>query len=245
MNDYSVTAIMITCGRTACIGESIYSFMNQTYKNKKLIIFDTHPQNIKFNFELPDNIIYIKGNSHDFINLGEKYKHLIGMVDTELFCIWEDDDLWLPNHLEMLVNLYSLQNNDSNVPLAVGHKNHFSILGGVEKPIHTITINSNVCWCRYLFQNKNIDIKNLQEPFDCSFLKLFKLIYTDNALPTYIYRWDNGQCHMSGLYGQKSFEELYRTFEDSLSNVDISNKIIKLEWKHDYSTICNKHYGAS
>ena len=60
MNNIEITAIMPTCGRNICIGESIHSFINQTYQNKKLIILDTHPQNIRFDINLPPNITYIK-----------------------------------------------------------------------------------------------------------------------------------------------------------------------------------------
>jgi hypothetical protein len=61
-----------------------------------------------------------------------------------------------------------------------------------------------------------------------------------SSSPTYLYRWDNGQCHMSGLYGQKSYDELYRMFEDSLSKVDISNEIIHIGWKNDYISLCKQ-----
>jgi hypothetical protein len=43
---------------------------------------------------------------------------------------------------------------------------------------------------------------------------------------------------MSGLYGSKSYDELYRMFEDGLSKTDISNNVVKIDWAHDYSTIC-------
>lgn len=240
MENYSVTAIMPTCGRTKCIGESIYSFLNQTHQNKKLIILDTHPQDIKFDTSLPNQITYIKEDSHKFSNLGDKFRYLINMVDTDLFCIWEDDDLWLSKHMENLTNLYHENKHLSlNKPLSVAHINHFTILGGVEKPVYKVTIGSNVCWCRYLFENKNINVNILPEPFDVSFLRLFSPIWINkNIMPTYIYRWDNGQCHMSGLYGQKPYNELYRMFEDGLTKVDISNEPVQFMWRHDYPELC-------
>ena len=239
MKNYSVTAIMPTCGRIKCIGESIYSFINQSYQNKKLIILDTHPQDIKFNINLPDNVIYLKENSFKYKNLGDKYKQLIGNIDSDLFCIWEDDDLWLSNHIQSLVELYDTSDKTGTKPLRIGHPKHFCVLGGVDKPLYKLDISSNVCWCRYLFENKNINPKDLQEPFDVSFIGLFNSVWSDTT-PTYLYRWDNGQCHMSGLYGQKSYDELYRLFEDSLSKVDISDEVVKIEWKYDYEKMCKE-----
>jgi hypothetical protein len=48
---------------------------------------------------------------------------------------------------------------------------------------------------------------------------------------------------MSGLYGQKSFNELYRMFEDELMKTDISNTEVVVGWRHDYSTICKYEFG--
>ncbi len=227
---------MPTCGRTVCIGESLYSFINQSYPNLKLIILDTHPQNIKFNIELPPNISYIKGNSTDYKNLGEKFKHLISMVDTELFCIWEDDDLWLLNHFEQLVEAF-VSKKDPNKKIKVGNMDHFLIMGGVNKPISLVQITRNYCWSRYVYENKNLNIDNIEEPFDIHFLPLFETVWSVGK-PTYIYRWDNGQGHMSGLYGVMSYNELYRRCEDDLMKNDISNITVEIKWRHDYPTFC-------
>lgn len=235
INQPFITALMPTCGRTVCIGESIYSFINQTYPYKKLIILDTHPQDIKFDIKLPGNISYLKESSFKFSNLGEKFKHLIKMVDTELFCIWEDDDIWLPNHLEILCKIYKPSENKT--PYKIGNKDHFAMLGGVDKSISQLNISSNYCWCRYLYENKNIDIDSLPEPLDIHFLAKFNTIYSDD-IPTYIYRWDNGQCHMSGAYGQKSYNELYRLFENSLSLVNVGSQTVNVAWRHDYTRLC-------
>ena len=217
----------------------IQKFEALSYKNKKLIILDTHPQNITFDIPLPENILYIKDDSFKYKNLGEKYKVAINKIDSDLFCIWEDDDMWLPEHMSNLVTLYNKNKSDSIKPLKMGHPNHFSILGGGDKPVYQITVNSNVCWCRFLFENKNINISQLEEPFDVSFIGLFDSIWTSATdIPTYLYRWDNGQCHMSGLYGQKSYNELYRMFEDNLIEKDISNEIIKIRWENNYIPMC-------
>jgi hypothetical protein len=236
-NQPSITCLMPTCGRTVCIGESIFSFINQTYPNRKLIILDTHPQDMKFNIKFPDNIFYVKSDSKQYSNLGDKYRHLITMVDTELFCIWEDDDIWLPNHLESLVQTYNMAIIEPMKRYKIGHPKHFAMYGGVGKPITYLKLDGNCCWCRYLFENKQLDSVDLKEPCDISLLTSFDSIWSIQ-LPTYIYRWDNGQCHMSGLYGQKSYNDLYRMFEDLLSTVDISSKIIDVKWLHDYPALC-------
>lgn len=230
---------MPTCGRTVCIGESIYSFMNQTYPDthRKLIILDTHPQNIQTNIPLPPNITYLKRNSHSYKNLGDKYRELISMVAGELFCIWEDDDLWLPNHIETLVQSYNVNHSNSNNPKKFGNKLHYFLMGGVDKPITNVKLDGNYCWCRYLYEIKDLNISVVPEPFDIHFIGMFDCVWQIGS-PTYIYRWDNGQCHMSGLYGQQSYDELYRMFEDSLMKVDISEKIIHIKWQHDYLELC-------
>lgn len=235
----TITCLMPTCGRTVCIGESIYSFINQTYPeaNRKLIILDTHPQDLHLDIFLPTNITYLKRDSHSYKNLGDKYRELVGMVDSELFCIWEDDDLWLPTHLESMAQTYnSADHSESNKPRKFGNKYHYTIMGGVGKPITHVKIEGNYCWCRYLYEKKNFEVSAVPEPFDIHFLALFDTVW-QSGNPTYIYRWDNGQCHMSGLYGSRSYDDLYRMFEDNLSQIDISNILVEIKWCHDYTTL--------
>lgn len=234
-----ITCLMPTCGRTLCIGESIYSFINQTYSRKKLIILDTHPQDIKFDIDLPDSISYIKMESSKFNNLGDKYRELMGMVDTELFCIWEDDDLWLSSHLERLASSYTLEMAQSSKRHKIGNRKHFFICGGVDKPISKLMITSNVCWCRYAFENKELSTLQFQEPCDVSILKSFEPTWQPDG-PTYIYRWANGQEHMSGFYGRMSYNDLFRFFEDKLCKVDISEICVNVSWRHDYETLCER-----
>lgn len=234
----SITCIMPTCGRTTCIGESIFSFINQTYTNIKLIILDTHPQDIRFNIAMPDNIIYIKEDSKKFTSLGDKYRNLLDMVNTDFFCIWEDDDIWLSSHLEKLVNTYKSLSLDSSKRYKIGNIKHFTTYGGVEKPISKLILESNCCWQRYIYQNKMLNTVDLTDPCDVSLLNSFNTAWQSGS-PTYVYRWDNGQGHMSGLYGlSHTHSELYRIFEDKSCNIDISNVTVDVSWRHDYETLC-------
>ena len=236
---------MITCGRTKCIGEAIYSFMNQSYANRELIIFDTHLQDMIFDMELPSNIKYVKGNSHDYKSIGDKCRYVINLIDGDLFCMWEDDDIWLREHIEVLVReyeRYKVSGIKSNGLVKVGHKKHYSMLGGVDKDVYSIVEDSNVCWQRYLYENGDMDYSNMSEPSDVYFVSLYASVYLeDGNRPTYVYRWDNGQHHMSGYYGQRTYEELYRMCEDASCGNDISNEVVSIGWRHDYEYIIKEY----
>lgn len=233
----SVTCLMITCGRTGCIGESVFSFLAQTYPAKKLIILDTHPQTIQFNKKLPESVSYIKTNTNLYNTIGAKYYHAMSMVDTQFFCWWDDDDIWLPSHLENLVSTYQQAAINPGARYKIGHPKHFTMYGGVDKPIHIFKLDSNLCICRYIFETKKLDSITLPEPSDVFLLNSFETIYQKES-PAYIYRWDTGQAHVSGLYGTRPYEELFRTFEDRSCSVDISKILVDISWRHDYEALC-------
>lgn len=94
-----VTAIMATCGRHYFCERSVGMFLNQTYSDKHLIIIQNSESNQKLDKEY-DNITII--NKSDFSNLGSIYNYALQFVpsDSEVFCLFDDDDIYMPNHIE-------------------------------------------------------------------------------------------------------------------------------------------------
>lgn len=94
-----VTAIMATCGRHYFCERSVGMFLNQTYSDKHLIIIQNSESNQKLDKEY-GNITLI--NKSDFSNLGSIYNYALQFVpsDSEVFCLFDDDDIYMPNHIE-------------------------------------------------------------------------------------------------------------------------------------------------
>jgi len=240
MNNPEITAIMLTCGRIKWIGDSIESFYKQTYPNKKLLIIDTHPSNISFKIPLPLNVSYIKCKSKDFKTLGEKTLYALSLVKSDFTCMWEDDDVWLSHHLESCVKRIPVEVSD--IPLRIGHDKCFYLEGDGESIPFRGNITDGLWWCRYIFGHKDGHWQNAKDnPFDAHYMRLnFKdIIFTDES-PSYIYRWNNSQSHMSGFYDRMNHEEVYRFFEDAHSKENICDSVVDISWKIDYQSICNE-----
>ncbi len=92
-----VTALMATHGRHCCCERAVGMFLEQTHQDKHLIILQNSEVVQKLDKHY-DNITLV--NENNFSNLGDIYNRMIDFIpsDTDLICIFDDDDIFLPNH---------------------------------------------------------------------------------------------------------------------------------------------------
>lgn len=102
----SVTLLMKTYQRDLkALQEAINCFNAQDYPNKKLLIVNSHPRKLNhIGFNPNIKVVDVKPCNH----LSHLRKSL-GMIETEFFTIFDDDDLLKPNHISQLVT--ELQKN--------------------------------------------------------------------------------------------------------------------------------------
>lgn len=109
-----ITAIMCTYGRFSFVERAVNFFLNQSYKNKKLIIFNTATEDgQKYNYYLKDTYtdkylyenfgIIIINNSIDYVtglpytNVGAiRRDALTHAAEDGYHVTWDDDDVFLP-----------------------------------------------------------------------------------------------------------------------------------------------------
>lgn len=114
MEKPKVTAIMATCGRHTCSERSLSLFLNQTYENKHLVIYQNSHVEQELDINIPTNLVTIINNFIDsktglkYETLGAIYNDAIKYVpeDTDVITFWDDDDLFLINHLEKGIEGY-------------------------------------------------------------------------------------------------------------------------------------------
>jgi len=107
-----VCAIMATCGRHKLAERSIRFFLDQDYTDKHvLLIYNNSAVEqlpfIDINELRPHKDIIIKNNnissrtSQPYENLGDIYNDALKHVpeDTDVIIHWDDDDIFLPNHI--------------------------------------------------------------------------------------------------------------------------------------------------
>lgn len=102
-----VTVCMATYGaHKQHTEEAIMSFLDQTYQNKQLLLFNTHKDPIEFDREYPE-ITVCEMHGANYPTLAEKHLDMIKYVHTPLWCIIDDDDLILPDHLKTLIQIHN------------------------------------------------------------------------------------------------------------------------------------------
>lgn len=101
--DTKVTAIMATCGRHELCERAVGMFLAQNYENKTLVILQNSAREVTLDRGLTaDQRGQIRLiNRSGYSNLGAIYEDSLNFVpfDTDVICFWDDDDIYLPNHI--------------------------------------------------------------------------------------------------------------------------------------------------
>lgn len=90
-----ISCICPTYNRPDFLKHSIFLFMNQTYKNKELIIVDDSQK--KMNYPFPKNVKYIYLSKRT--SIGKKRNIAIENSSGDLIAFWDDDDYYSPSRL--------------------------------------------------------------------------------------------------------------------------------------------------
>jgi hypothetical protein len=193
MNNPVVTCLQLSYGRPQLSVEAVESFLRQTYANKKLIIINTHPSPVYFNKEY-DNI-----EVHNIKPLGylsDVYRFGLDLISSEYFCIWDDDDLFMPWHIEDRMR-FSLENPEYD---AIGHSH---CLTSMHNKLEGI--GQNMFVAQYLYKNNGIRPDANVSCWDVGwhYRPWKRGEFSFPARPSYIYRWGTGESHISGWGGQE------------------------------------------
>lgn len=109
MNHPRVTICMPTFGRPELLEEAVEGFLRQTWPNKRLIIGNDYAdQTLVFDHPL----VAIVNRAERFKTLGDKRNWLMVLAGENYIGHWDDDDLYLPEHIERVMgqmHLYSAE----------------------------------------------------------------------------------------------------------------------------------------
>lgn len=92
-----VTCLCPTYGRFAHLRDSISCFLHQTWDNKELLILNDAPKPVRCDF--PQITVVNKEDRYE--TLGHKRQALLEMAESDVVTQWDDDDIYLPWHIEM------------------------------------------------------------------------------------------------------------------------------------------------
>lgn len=136
----SVTVILPTLGR-ASLSRSIQSIANQTFLGIEVIVIDDSPEQ-EVNYLSPIKIFRTGGGK------GPSYARNLGIehARTNWVAFLDDDDFWLPTHIEDLLNFCSRYQLDAAFSSAVvaGKIRPIKVYNGEIDPL--VAIYENASW---------------------------------------------------------------------------------------------------
>lgn len=100
-----VSAVCCTYGRFTCIERSLSMFLDQDYKNKELIIFNTALIPLILDESLENSNIRVVNNhlnyqtGLDYTNIGDVRRDALTHATGEVYICWDDDDTFAPPHI--------------------------------------------------------------------------------------------------------------------------------------------------
>jgi len=212
---------MATCGRHTCVERSVRMFLDQDYKNKTLFIFQNSviPQRLDENVGYRDVILInrpLNLESNRYKSLGDIYRTAlyflnqeVELTDDDIITFWDDDDLFLPNHISAGVRGYKKGENARKLfgPRFIAYKpakSYYRHMNGIELMSNTLepsifvkathilehgfsdtTTEQHLQWVDPLVRDQSIFVDPEGEP---------TLIYNwgDYDIPTYK---TSGDCH--------------------------------------------------
>lgn len=106
-----VSCLCPTYCRPKCVENAIACFAAQDYPaaRRELVILDDAGQLVLGN-NVPSNVRLISIKDR-FRTLPEKFNALVGLAKGDFYCVWEDDDIYLPWHI-----IASVQSTSKDFP---------------------------------------------------------------------------------------------------------------------------------
>jgi glycosyltransferase involved in cell wall biosynthesis len=203
--------LMPTYGRRASmLANSIKCFQEQTHEEKALLIYDDLGT-LEECSAIPD--VYILSTAKRASSVGAKYNELIKFAerfDADAVCVWDDDDIYLPRHLEL--HAIALQSAHWSKPSQIISAYHQppqveNASGRFHGSIAALLSAVNeVPW-----------IDTRRATFDQEYIAALSKRFGPPGDPIrygsiqYVYRWQtSGGGHCSGLMGREDWYERYQ-----------------------------------
>ena len=221
--------------RVYLLEEAVQSFLQQSWKDKELLIINDCPtQTIKF--EHPEvKVINLPAR---FRTYGEKMAFAVAIASGDYLAPWDDDDICLPMRLEMAV--------DSLTKLKAQHyKAHgqwFLNRDGLTRMSsfvgHTSAVFSRKIYLKaggYPLLSLGADVvidramKNIEPPATGEIAK---------EQWQYIYRWGVSQLHMSSIVENGNPEKSWE--EAAQRPVKPGEFTLEPKWLYNYSNLVNE-----
>lgn len=230
-----ICAVCSTYKRPELLNEAVESFLRQTHPDKEMVILDDAGQ---YAPEAADHLPGVKliTTRHRFWTLGEKRNASVALAspETSVFCVWDDDDIYLPWHMESAAKTIEGSTECYTIPsiIYIDKRNHLErkITGHLFHPAWAFTRNAFTAVDGYPAMQSGQD-QGLRRRWVQRHVTRFDPIKKDSR-PSFIYRWGTtGTKHLSAM-GEGGYERLGMYQQ-------IPGRITKIEpkWSKDWTSL--------
>jgi hypothetical protein len=241
-----ISVLLPTYARPEFLAEAIECFLRQTYTNSELVVLNDwrghtvhfdHPRVRVFNNDSPERK-----------SLGAVRNWLCDRAKGDIVCDWDDDDLYLPDHLERVVAIMPLYRSGKIAKQrwqwkwTVGDRLFRITPAGY---MHTILMRRELRLSLggYANQSRHSDAEFLSR-----LLKGGHLIgpQASHYQPTFIQRLKTGREHLSwGPSPLESDADRHARIDKEAEALGITGKVhIQPKWNADYVQMSNDSYSA-
>jgi len=200
---------MPTYGRKAALLEnSIALFNRQTYPQKKLLIYDDSGILNDLSLANLDNVLLMTSSTRE-PDMGSKYNAMLATAKSyDAVVVWDDDDIYLPNHLEEHAKALSLGGDSWSKPPTIWSA-YFS---PPRKEPAAGRFHGSMAISAGLLDEVGGWIPTKRATFDQEMLSRLGTVKKPIDTPsTYVYRWQSsGASHCSGGMSHSDWYDRYQ-----------------------------------
>lgn len=107
-----ISAVMCTYGRFTCVERALNCFLEQTYPDKELIIYNTDVDSPYTDEDcrlMPYNVLIINNNidsvtKEPYTNVGAIRRDALVFAGGDYVVTFDDDDIWLPHFMQQAID---------------------------------------------------------------------------------------------------------------------------------------------
>lgn len=239
-----VSFVCTTYRRFACVERIVAQYHAQTYANKELIIFNTdvdYPYSLEFEDEsiiiINNNIDYETGNPYE--NRGQICRDAVTHATGDYFMLADDDDIYLPWHLEQAVDGIRENGKDAWKPRA----SLFAIANKIELCQNTLEASVIVKMNRIREIGFRTDITGYEGLSWYTKLRDEKNLdeWNNNYIPSYCFNWSDppeiaGHKQSGRIGAENNFEE------HKIASLDYCKRPIKKLLQKELDDVYKKYY---
>lgn len=209
-----IACLCPTYKRPRELANAIECFLRQDYpaEQRELIVLDDAGQYTQDAISVPG--VKFVTTPHRFRTLGEKRNAAAGLASPEatIYCVWDDDDVYLPWHISAAVTALERSGADYAIPTVLYTENPRKLDIKTNRQLfHGAWAFRRAAFERvggYPFIQSGQD-QGLRRRFEEAQLQCVDPIQY-HPRPSYIYRWGTTPCgwHISGLDKRSGYERL-------------------------------------